>query len=232
MDFFGARRNGSSGRRKKSRSRVSPSTEDLAACGYFRLEPGNLGQHDVGAECEVAAVPKIVLGDVTSCGLRIGLLHEGFDRTRRPAVEFCARPYVTVTRSRSGRVDAECDDAALGGNSGRFGAGLDEGVGIPQHVVGGEDQHNGGGILRCGERSRDRHRQCGIAAHRLKHDIGLNVAFAQLLSDDEAKIGIGDDDGSAKYLVARDTPDDLLKCRLISDQRNELFGHAFARNRP
>jgi hypothetical protein len=34
------------------------------------------------------AVPKIIIGEVASCGFGIGLFHEGLDCQRRAAVEF------------------------------------------------------------------------------------------------------------------------------------------------
>ncbi len=70
-----------------------------------------------------------------------------------------------------------------------------------QHVIGGEHQRNSSRIALGGKRRRNGDRQGRIAAHRLEHDVGLNTAFAELLSDDEAEIGIGDDNRAAKCLA-------------------------------
>ena len=99
-------------------------------------------------------------------------------------------------------------------------------------MIGSEDQYDGGWIALGGKRRRNGDGQGRIAAHRLKHNVGFDTAFAQLLGDDEAKIGIGDDDRPAESCAIGDASNDLLKGRLISDQGHELFGHAFARNRP
>jgi len=68
--------------------------------------------------------------------------------------------------------------------------------------------------------------------HRLEHDVGLDAALAQLLGHDEAEVAIGDDDRSREQVGMRNARKHLLERRPLPDERNELFGHALARNRP
>ena len=107
-----------------------------------------------------------------------------------------------------------------------------EGGNIAEDVIGGEDQDHCFRIALARQRRGDGDRQGGIAAHRLEHDVGLNVAFAQLFGDDETEIGIGDDDRPIEQLDVGNAAKHLLKGRVLIDQRDELLGHAFTRHRP
>ena len=49
-----------------------------------------------------------------------------------------------------------------------------------------------------GKRGSDRDRHRRIAAHGLKHDVSFETAFPDLLGDNEAKIGVGNDDRPIK----------------------------------
>ena len=90
--------------------------------------------------------------------------------------------------------DAERDDAPRGRSLCGVATGLVKFVGVTNHMVGGQHEDQRVTIaFRC-EHGRLPQRRAGIAAARLQHDVGLYALFAQLLSDDEAKVGIGDDD--------------------------------------
>ena len=70
---------------------------------------------------------------------------------------------------------------------------------LAHDVIGGKDEH---ACLRpppaaCQLRG-DGDRHGGIAARRLQHNVGINIALAQLLGGDKTKIGMGDDDRSIK----------------------------------
>ena len=131
-----------------------------------------------------------------------------------------------------GGLDAEGDDPPLGGDRGGALAGCAEFVRLAHNVVGRQHEHEGIAItFRC-EQGGDRDRKTRIAAHRLEHDVGLDAALAQLLGHDKAEVGAGDDDRACEQVGMRDARKHLLKRRPLSDERNELFGHALARNRP
>ena len=154
----------------------------------------DLGQHGGGLEQEVAAVPEIALGHVAGGGGGVGLLDEGVDRAHGAAVERRARPDVAVVGRRMRRRDAEGDDLPLRRGGGGLPAGGAELVGLADDVVGRQHQHDR--VRRAASRQHggDRHGGAGIAPHRLEHDVRLDAALAQLLGDDEAEVGIGDDD--------------------------------------
>src|SRR6201997_3284282 len=81
---------------------------------------------------------------------------------------------------------------------------------------------------RSAEKGGDGHRKTGIAAHRLEHDVGLDAALAQLLGDDKAEVGAGNDDRSCEQVGMGNARKHLLESRSRSDERNELLGHALA----
>ena len=135
-------------------------------------------------------------------------------------------------RRREGGIDAEGHDQAVGGGDRRFAARAFEGLHIANDVVGGKDQDRCFRIALARQRRGDGDRHGGIAAHRLEHDVGLDVAFAQLFGDDETEIGIGDDDRPLEQFDVGNAAEHLLKGRALVDQRDELLGHAFARHRP
>jgi hypothetical protein len=63
------------------------------------------------------------------------------------------------------------------------------------------------------EQGRDRNRGTRIAAHRFEHDVGLDTAFAQLLCDDEAEVGMSDDDRPREEVGIQYARKHLLKRR-------------------
>jgi hypothetical protein len=96
-------------------------------------------------------------------------------------------------------------------------------------VVGRQHEHEGIAIAFGREQGGDRDRRTRIAAHRLEHDVGLDAALTQLLGHDKAEVGIGDDDRPREQIRTRNARKHLLERRLLSDERNELLGHALAR---
>ena len=127
-----------------------------------------------------------------------------------------------------GGLDAEGDDPPLGGDGGGAFAGCAEFVGLAYNVVGRQHEHEGVAIAFGGEKGGDGHGKTRIAAHRLEHDVGLDAALAQLLGDDEAEVGTGNDDRSCEQVGMRNARKHLLERRSLADERNELLGHALA----
>jgi hypothetical protein len=181
---------------------------------------------------EITAVPEIAIGHVTRSGRGIGLFHERRHRAHRGAVELLARADVAVIRCRVVGLDAEGDDAALGGSDGCAPTGFAESVRLADHVVGRQHQHQGTAIAFGREHGGDRDRGTGIAAQRFEHDVRLDAALAQLLRHHEAEVGIGDDDRAREQGGIRNARKHLLERRPLSDQGDELLGHALARDRP
>ena len=156
-------------------------------------------EHYIGAKQEIAAVPEESLRDVGAGLFGIRLFNESIDRKRRAAVEFHPRTDVAVAGRGVGRRDAERDDRARGSGFGSFPAGVFQRLGIAHDVIGGKDEH---ACLRpppaaCQLRG-DGDRHGGIAARRLQHNVGINIALAQLLGGDKTKIGMSDDNRSIK----------------------------------
>ncbi len=127
-----------------------------------------------------------------------------------------------------GGLDAEGDDPPLGGDRGGALAGCAEFVGLAHNVVGRQHEHEGIAIALGREQGGDRDSKTRIAAHRLEHDVGLDATLAQLLGYDKAELGIGDDDRSREQVGMRNARKHLLERRPLSDERNELLGHALA----
>ena len=143
---------------------------------------------------KIAAVPEIAFGHVGRGGCGVGLFDECLDLVHVRAIELLAGADVAVIRRRIGGHDAEGDDPPRARSPGRAPAGLAEFVGFADDVVGGQHEHERLGITFGCKHGGDRDGGPRIAPHRLEHDIGLDAQLAQLLGDDEAEFGVGDDD--------------------------------------
>ncbi len=165
-------------------------------------------------------------------GYGVRLLHERFDRAGRCAIELLAGADVPVTCRRMGGLDAEGDDASLGGGGRGTPAGRAEFLRLADHMVGCEHQHEGIAIACGREYGGNRNRGTGIAAHRLQHNIGFHAALAQLLRHHKPEIRVGDDDRTPEQLGIGNALKHLLERRILADEGDELLGHAFARDRP
>src|SRR5262249_46562849 len=91
-------------------------------------------------------------------------------------------------------LDTEGDDASCGGDGRGAPAGGAKFVRLADHVVGRKDQHERIAIAFRREYGGDRNRGAGVAAHGLKHDVGVEATLAQLLRYDEPEVRVGDDD--------------------------------------
>jgi hypothetical protein len=181
---------------------------------------------------EIAAVPQIPFCHVIRSGRGIRLLHERLDDASRCAIELLAGTDVAVARRWISRLDAEGDNPSLGGGGGGALAGRTEFIRFADDVVGCQHQHEGIVIAFGREHGGDRDGRTRIAAHRLEHDVGLDAALAQLLGHDKAEIGIGNDDRTGEQVGIRNARKHLLERRSVPDERDELLGHALARDRP
>src|SRR5262245_26296618 len=72
----------------------------------------------------------------------------------------------------------------------------------------------------------------GIAAMRLKQNIGLDADLAELLGDQETVLMVGDHRRSSENLRIADTADRLLKGRALTEQAQELLGPPLTRGGP
>ncbi len=128
-------------------------------------------------------------------------------------------------------LDAERDDIAVRGGGSRFLAELDEAFGVAHDMIGGE--HDDDGLRRAarGDARGDGDRGGRIAPRGLEDDIGRSADGAQLIGDEEAIIGVGDDDRLVEGLV-RQRLNGGLEGRQLADERNELFRESFPRFGP
>ena len=131
-----------------------------------------------------------------------------------------------------GGLDAEGHDMPLGCGRRGVHARLAEFLGLADHVVGCQHQHEGFAVALGRQHGADRDRRTRVAAQRLEHDVGLDTALAQLLGHHETEIGMGDNDRARKQVGGGYARKHLLKRGALSDQGNELLRHALARDRP
>ena len=73
-------------------------------------------------------------------------------------------------------------------------AGDEELVRLSNDIVGGQNKHDGQRVALRRKRCCGCDGGAGIAAGRLKHDIGLDRAFTQLFRHDEPQFRVRDDD--------------------------------------
>ena len=185
------------------------------------------GEHDVGPEQEVAAVPKTTLGDEAPGRLDVGFLDEALDRASLAVAELLAETDVAVAGGGPGRGDAKRHDETGARRFGSLAAGPTEGFRIGDEMVGREDQGGGAWILPSREACGDRNGRGGIASLGLEHDVGLDADGLQLFCGDEADI-MGGQDHETSESLARDTLGGRLEGRQFAYERDELLGHAFA----
>lgn len=92
--------------------------------------------------------------------------------------------------------------SAQGGTDGRA---------IRHHLIGGHDQQKGLGIVRPQMQHGGQNGRGGVLRRRLNQDqAGIDPDLGQLLGDDKAEIGTGDDDGTGD-IRPRDPPGGGLK---------------------
>ena len=182
---------------------------------------------------EIAAVPEIAIGHVAGRGRGVGLFHERLDRAHGRAIELLAGADVAVIRRRMGGLDAEGDDAALGCGRCCAPAGLAEFLRLAHDVIGGEHQHQRVAIALA-SRARRRPRPPGPESRR----IGSSTMSASMprsrncSATTKRKSALVMTIGRANRLGIGNTRQHLLEGRSLSDQGDELLGHALARDRP
>ena len=155
-------------------------------------------EHHIGAKQEIAAVPEKTLRNVGAGLFSIRLFDESLDGKCCAAVELRSWTYVAVAGRGIGRRDAERDDRAGGSGFGSLPAGVFQRLGIAHDVIGGKDEYACARPPPGRQLRRDGDCHGGIAARRLQHHVGFNIALAQLLGSNKTKIGMSDDDRPIK----------------------------------
>ena len=201
--------------------------------GDLGLEAGELVEHDIGAEDEIARVPQVAVLDERARALFVRLLHESLDPPHAGVDrERLSRVNVAVAGRRVIRRDAEGDDFAGRRDVERLSAQPGKLLSVLKDVVGCEHSHDRLRIAgrRPGGRGADRGR--AVTPLRLEQDRRLGADLPQLLGDPKAIVEIGDDDRRIEHRRIANHADDRLKRRTLADQGNELLRQAFARFRP
>jgi hypothetical protein len=111
-------------------------------------------------------------------------------------------------------------------------AGLVKQIGVEDHVIGRDGEHNRVGVAASGERRSGRDRGTGIPPHRLEHDGGVDADLLGLAAREEAERVARHDDRRPEQIARRHPHQRLLVGRLLADQRQELLRHGVARHRP
>ena len=165
---------------------------------------------------------------------RAGLLDK-FDDSKDAlgAVQFSAAPDVAVAGLGALRRDAKADQRTSPRRGGCALDGAGKGRGIADRVVGGHDQHQRVGF-------RFRQRQGGdtggggrVAADRLEQEHTRNGRnLAQLLSDDEPMLFIGDQQGCGEALPVGHPANRLLQQAVPAEEAQQLLRVERARHRP
>ena len=95
-------------------------------------------------------------------------------------------------------------------------------------MIGGERDHDGVAAAIEGKCRAGNDRRPGIAARRLKQNIGLDADLRELLGDHEPVLVIGHDDRPTEHARVADPAQGLLKRRMPAEERQELLRPAFA----
>ncbi len=200
--------------------------------GDLRHVGAELGQRQLGAEQEDAAVPQEAVGDEAAGALGVGLLDEAGDGADPLLRQRLTRLDVAVTGRRPCRRDAEDDDLASlrGGQCARDG-GVEAGV-IADDVIGGKNQQRGAGMAAGDEGGGGGDGGRGVAPFRLEQRDGSGAGCGQRRGDEMGMVGAGDHDGRAE----QGRFGDALQCQGEGggavDQRQEWLGTIATRCRP
>ena len=139
---------------------------------------------------------------------------------------------IAVLGRRPCRPHAEGDDAAHRRRISREAAYFGEGRGIGDDVIGGKRNHERIAVALGRKGGARRDRRAGIAPQRLQQDVGLDADGGELLGDEKAILGVGDDDRPAEQSRIGHPADRILERRFRTEQRQELLGATLARRRP
>src|SRR5687767_8938249 len=131
----------------------------------------DLAKHGVGAEHEVAAVPKVVICDVARRRLGIRLLDEGLNGKCRCTVELGAGANVTVIGRGRGGTHTERDNPSACGRGRGIAAGGEKLLRLANDVIGSENKYDCGGVALRSKCSSNSNSRAGIAPRRLEHDV-------------------------------------------------------------
>ncbi|MNF83359.1 hypothetical protein D3C84_656820 [compost metagenome] len=99
-------------------------------------------------------------------------------------------------------------------------------------MVGRQHQHQFVTTFIDQHHRRQRYRRCGVAPEGFHEDaLGLQIAVAQLLVDDEAMVLVADHDRGV-HAFEHQALQGLLEQGVFTGQGQELLGELFARKRP
>src|SRR5579885_3234664 len=200
-------------------------------CGlrHLRLELAQLLLHNVGAEEEIAGVPKIPAGEIFLRRSGIGLFHKSLGLQHRPVRRHrLPRLDVAVARCGLAGLNAERDNIALHGGPRGSLAQLDEFFPILHHMIGRKNGCHRIGAEPGGKTGSNGHRRAGVAAHRLKDDARLAADLLELLGDQKAVLLVGNHNRRLKGAIADDFGGHL-KGRERPQEGNKLLWQALAR---
>ena len=100
------------------------------------------------------------------------------------------------------------------------------------HVIGRHDDQHRIRIAAGRPQGRQRQRRRGIASERLENDRGPLAEQANLFGNDEAMLFIANDQRLKKSGNPVNTSHRRLQHGLLADQRQQLLGIFFTRDRP
>lgn len=172
----------------------------FAGLGNFRLEGGEGFEPDAGAEHEDAGIPEVVTSSDVFCGtLGIGLFDKGGELAGAAGTSHeGAGAKVAIAGFGMIWDDAEGDDGAFFGLFEPLFHGGEEGGVIGDDLVGRHDEEDGVFAFGGGDEGGKLERGGSVAPDGLEHDAAGDLAdLPELLSNDEAVIFIGDDDGGS-----------------------------------
>ena len=126
-------------------------------------------------------------------------------------------PKVTIRPERAAcvRLRDRCEEAGL----------------VEDEMVGGQHDHARARMARFNEGGCGGDGRSGIATGGFEQQRALHAHLHQLAGDEEAEIGMGDDDRLGKHRPLHPRQR-LLEHRFFAEQRDELLGEGFARGRP
>ncbi len=200
---------------------------------HLRRISGRLGQHDVGAEEEVAAVPQGAGQDQGGGFHGVGLLDEGVDPARVPgAWQRVARADIAVGRGGEGRAHAEGDDGPAGRRGGGRGHAGGEGVVVGNVMIGGHHQNDRFGIGARRPKRRGDQGRTGVAATRFDQEMRLRADHRELTPAFLDMSRAGDDQRAPGARNARHPLDGGLEQGALAQQGDEGLGPLRRRHRP
>ncbi len=176
----------------------------------------------------------IAFGDVGLGGLAVGLLDEAGDAEAAVAFRMGFRPAdVAVPGLRALRRHADGHERPGPCRHGAALGRIEEGGNVTDDVIGGKHQEHRVRILGGDDQSGDGGGGRGVAAEGFENDVARrNPDLTKLLGDDEAMLGVADDERRQERVLVADALDRLLQERGLRHQRQQLLRIELPRQGP